>query len=1456
METPKDYFQKIPASQFGFIEKKPFALRVNPLIDQNHRDFLYMEQYFQKLLRETRFTIEEILQNNFEPYEIRLFEPVAGQPELTRLQHDNSVRFLRLLDTRFKGRQSTLQLKMAFLYFGLPVAPMKPGAYQVPMPLDLDFGEDNLMFRADPLQFLDEYTERSYGDSNKRVTSTHFFNSPPTQHFSSLTLRGGSSAEAKNEDHEDDDDSDKGLFPLHICGFQGVLTTVCTYFDFQHAVDRVLGSRLGYDYKIRLQAWGADDSGWYRMQEEAVGRLFHDITPDDDDPLLSVLMRRIDSLQASDNYAFFVSYDLEDRPNFFQPDQSRDREVINLFDEVTDEGIYMRVPPNLQPTHKSNQLVPQYQRAIQGLYLDMPHQYLQYPTGITYGILDPPPDIWNQVIAAHMEGGPIPQVVYATIPIPPDYVPVLVPGYHQYSTDFSKGSTFTRDDLAVRMSNDDFTSIAKLTNAVYQAHPRLRGPESIPIEVWIPGQEFMNTNIAGQRINLHGNAISALADWRLLVHNFRRLRLHANNDKLSVVVRPVYRFYQIQARDDHQYQFSLDINRITLDQFKNQIKKNIFPEYQDVQVLYLTQSTWGENRTEFVITADTDEEGWKFITRRITEQHISVSVESWNNRPVNENTEWGPRYYSGDIDQHTSVFEDPSQPKPQPYSSSMNMLFGDSGNDLGGAVRAARLRERFFSSDPSIFANPTKPAIPLQAPPIETIISTGPNVPAFTTAMRTPTEVARLEREVHTLRGNLLGRIKECPYLDCKRYFTYADGEGLARHLREDHLTMQCFLCPFEKNQITQYDSFTIRKHFLDEHYDQLKQFFGATAGEDVSVRYCSRCGRDQARLNNPIDSNHHDQLCNETAEKTSTKWCTFCGEQRDPSGGPCACGKKPKDQHDVGQFCEKCGMEYDESMDKAYRERHSRLCRKPSGVTDDFCPKCGQDLTGQTAPTKERHILSCGMGPDPGPGSGPSEPSGIATGFSARAVRGGRGSKGRLDIEEILDILGSSVKDVGSRRTKRKNQKPQKAGPSLKRSKKATVVDPLPPRARDSSEWNSPEWDNILGKAREIFDFFPEPQWRCSRCFRCAGSDMDQIEMHMDEYGSCRIRRGLGTTQGVTMPNRSGWIACPQESFDFHKAYFEFVKKYPEYRYTMFPTRPQSVAKVWEEPYDLKTAVGSVKDDPNFMGVGANPKTLQSHHLPWPPSKDTTAPAAAYDEFDYGMPEFEVPEDPIWNVLERSEEDSEESEVEGKESISTKPEELGSSEDSSPWDPDVPFETKEGRRKRKRHERFDPSFSGHTVTDTDVDEEYSEASAVSDPITNLDLDAPPTPKVKKAKKAKKSANKPRDLATPFKPFSAASTPKFWRTPTATPSTARPSSSGIPTGGSASAFFGTSLPGPYRLGRAGSLPPGSVRSHFATPSQRTDRPSTSQSITTSTSWWPRPGSSASVPFKTDRTGGR
>lgn len=487
------------------------------------------------------------------------------------------------------------------------------------------------------------------------MTSTHFFRNPPTKVFSSLKLRGGSQVATETiPPGTDDGDGGEGnaeeeeayLEGLKIAGFQGVITTTRSYDSFVEATDRLLGSRSGHNYKIRLQIWKVSE-GEHHVVDETVGTVFHDKNPaegqtyddasDPDfvekikDPVLRVLARWFRDEKGLDAHVCFVEYDLEDKPDAVTPYFGPDDGLIPLTDQVNRQAVYMRIPPNLQPTHKSNQFVPQYLKAMQSLFPDKPHQYIEFKGyGITYGMLDPPPAVWDSILVTPAEGGVAGQTNLSPVEIPPDYVPVLVPGFNEYSTDFSSGSAFTKDDLKIRKPEEDRASIAKLTDVVFKAHPLLRGRADISIEVWVPGQDFTNTRISGERISLQdGDLGTPPADWRLLVHNFRRLRLHANQNKLSIVVRPVYDFYQIHARDQPNYQFALDINKVTLAEFKKQLQDNLFQEYQEGQVLYLSQTTWGENRNEFVITANTDEEGWKFITRRITEQNITVSVEDW-----------------------------------------------------------------------------------------------------------------------------------------------------------------------------------------------------------------------------------------------------------------------------------------------------------------------------------------------------------------------------------------------------------------------------------------------------------------------------------------------------------------------------------------------------------------------------------------------------------------------------------------------------------------------------------------------------------------------------------------------------------------------------------------------------------------------------------------------------------
>ncbi|KAI1314018.1 hypothetical protein F5Y03DRAFT_1915 [Xylaria venustula] len=154
-------------------------------------------------------------------------------------------------------------------------------------------------------------------------------------------------------------------------------------------------------------------------------------------------------------------------------------------------------------------------------------------------------------------------------------------------------------------------------------------------------------------------------------------------------------------------------------------------------------------------------------------------------------------------------------------------IFRNSKNTSAEAERVRKLRSRAFTSVSSIFTNPLKPVMPLYGPPLESVIKTGPSMPGVSIAMLTPTEVLRLQKEVHSLRFQLLDRTRECPYADCDRYFTFSDGEGLDRHVREDHNTLRCFLCDKNQTLLPYYNTDKIKEHFVTEHLDEILKAYG-----------------------------------------------------------------------------------------------------------------------------------------------------------------------------------------------------------------------------------------------------------------------------------------------------------------------------------------------------------------------------------------------------------------------------------------------------------------------------------------------------------------------------------------------------------------------------------------------------------------------------------------------------
>ncbi|KAI1074820.1 hypothetical protein F5B20DRAFT_585831 [Whalleya microplaca] len=1460
----------------GLREKVPFESRANPFIDKTHPKFLEIEKYFSSLLRETRMTVQEILETNFEYHEIELFTPATQPAELVAWQKDNAVRYQRLLETRFNGHMPSLQLKMAFLYFGLPVAPMKPGAIQVHSAMDLDFGEDEVILDADPLQFLEEYTERTYGNSEAKTTYKDYM-APRTQTFTSLTvknedpitrfwdenftplgLRGGGLEEQgggshgpkpQRPSHPAAGSYDRGKFPfdhpLRVFGYQGMNTVQGSYQNFVQAVDRLLTVKYGWTYDVCFEVWDMSTVET-KPVDEVTGKLYHmlDLLPAVD-PIISTLVKWFMDPGNAARYAFFVRFTEEAQPAFYTPVYEVDRYIVRLWDDDAKSMAYMKVPRNLHPAPKSNQFQAEYQRAIKVLFSENPHKYLQFNDAggrLSYGYLDPPPETWKTAVQNQQAGGELPLVSFKHIDIPWDKVPILIPGFH----DDVAGSRryLERKDLKVNGQLCDRTGFKKMVGLVLNAHGLAECPKELTaLDIWITPDDFLNLHNDSDRIPIQNieRSLPALQEWRAVMAAWQSSRIHGTFDKVSIVARPVYQSYTIRAKQG-QKSFSVDIDRVSLDGFTKEIRSKVFPDYDPANkqhVLHLVQGTRAVSKVDFAITSETDEIGWAWIVRHITEQDIVVSLEHSNNEwVVDGETTWGPRYDRLDVTK-LSTFE---VPKPKAYSSEMNSLFQNSSNTQRNAVRSVNLRERFFWDNPSIFTNPTKPGMPINGPPIESIIKTGPSMPGVTIAMRTPTEVARLQREVHTLRGQLLDRIRECPYTDCGRYFKYSDGAELDRHLREDHRTVQCFLCSKKEHLLPYYSGDLIRQHFIDVHFDEFRQLFGDGAAGDsantatttqtrgelgkptppsssfikgrpssgrrgpppppkpvskdenvktpVSRRFdfCSRCGRDQDKLSAARDRVHHMAGCDELDENVDRpEYCIDCGAElrlvyQDSGMGrfvsfrhPCTgCGKKVLDVKEPGQYCRICGIYFDYTMDQAYQEVHRANCRPLGGDTSDYCKVCGLKLMGMSDMDRTTHAYTHN---NPSGQRGESNRSSLA---SSASSTGGQDSSAQPSVlikckkcEQRFYTVPEAMKHMEFYHNRRDEP------PLWRAAVKGDVVG----RRRDKS----PDWERMCGENIPATEpFAPEPHFRCSRCFRCAGEDQREIEKHMNPLGSCKIARNIGAAEGlrgeVGLPNRSGWID-PVECPDWAAKYREFVGKYPAYRYTMFPVRDESVDKVWGQPYKLETAVGSNKDDPNYDGGDTEHDATRSRALPWPPYEGTVIPlddamrpmaqrshALAYpvgdqlddggrsytveeqiareiagskrsvtgtqgyvrlghvrgktaldqfvgDDWDYVETDAKAHSRPVESIIEETAE-----EMSGLESV----EERANMRDTL-------------LRKRKRTPN-DPTFTHPQRQEDEPSEEHSEASAVPDPIQNLDPNAPKSPRKRVIKRGGSTA--------------------------------------------------------------------------------------------------------------------
>ncbi|KAI0126300.1 hypothetical protein BJ170DRAFT_683895 [Xylariales sp. AK1849] len=392
--------------------------------------------------------------------------------------------------------------------------------------------------------------------------------------------------------------------------------------------------------------------------------------------------------------------------------------------------------------------------------------------------------------------------------------------------------------------------------------------------------------------------------------------------------------------------------------------------------------------------------------------------------------------------------------------------WGKNVYSLEGQVSDVAMRHQTYWNPPSIFSNVLKPVVPLHAAPMESMLRTGPSVPAVSLAMRTPTEMARLEREVHKLRAIALDRMRECPYADCDVFFHYLDTEELNRHLTDTHTTVQCAFClalGSKENPLMLQGGDSAMQHFRERHWEQfltldqqLKdgkpikpkgQPSGANPSKPDPVKsgqgnaprkpddegnpFCHRCGRHLELISLFTDEVNHKQQCtyknpigyNGDATGHET-WCQYCGS-RDTNGCPKEdCPEKIRLSEGEGPwppllFCHTCGFHW-EGMGKLAISAHTKHCKPPGGNNNDYCGFCGIAMHNLEEKMKRQHWDSCKQrtnGNTTLSTSKPPKPNG------AKAAKGGSIEKGDpnggakkpsnkkphlFDVDEVMFDVGN----------------------------------------------------------------------------------------------------------------------------------------------------------------------------------------------------------------------------------------------------------------------------------------------------------------------------------------------------------------------------------------------------------------------------------------------------------------
>ncbi|KAI0546992.1 hypothetical protein F4679DRAFT_377137 [Xylaria curta] len=840
--------------------KLTFKQRLAPLVRHDDEKFQKIESYFFSLLQTPGVSIDDILQGTFDDHEITLITPQSGPPDLVDWQRRNAYHYFENLETRFKGATDTLAFKLACLYFGFPVEPLRMGTLPFLLPPDSEpLDAKTPAFNADPLGFLNKYnTEENFvydesilslrgGGASKGKQKKKPKKVKVHKAIQEVTPKGDEMdfewiSESASNKVKPASSSFSGQPPLRIYSWQGAMNmnTSLNYVDFVATVDKLTSNLKHVDRSICVEIWQISP---HKLVQEASGTLHHSVTnPPDLDPIWG-LVQRYFGQDGDPEHACFVRPAVDgeasasNRRGGYQP-RTIEKGLVRIENATNKDVAYMRVPGDLLPEHKPHQFSMEYTLAMKVLFpTGAPHAWVLYQHGFigaTYQYLDPPGGLWEQVTDSQGEWSSYPSIYFTLDTLDRDVTPIIVPG----AFTSRKLPELYRKDFDLTNSTEDGTGLGKVYKAVELSLKNVNlKKECSGFEVWCQTAEFKDVNQKPVHIPFSGNITSfkSLEGWQRLLSSGV-----VPDEGFALVVRPVYKTYRLRKFNDDKKVVDLQFNNYDLAQFRSFVRNRLYGHYDPDKwshVIVLSAINQESFQAELTIQYDTTEEQWQWIRRSIIEPELTVSVDDLGNEWLIEQEVWGPRYVAGNNSgtvprAQAKMATEP--PKVKYEKSSSPIPDEDSDQDLfeepwvnNEAERMRQLRDRTFTSVNSIFTNPLKPVMPLHGPPLESIIKTGPNMPGVSIAMLTPTEVLRLQHEVHSLRLQLLDRTRECPYADCNRYFRFGDAEGLDKHVREDHYVLRCFLCEKDKHLLPYFNADQIKKHFVSEHVDDILKAYG-----------------------------------------------------------------------------------------------------------------------------------------------------------------------------------------------------------------------------------------------------------------------------------------------------------------------------------------------------------------------------------------------------------------------------------------------------------------------------------------------------------------------------------------------------------------------------------------------------------------------------------------------------